>query len=62
MAGAGIGKVPFVTVVNKCDLPWEISLADVESAMAPFGSKVFRSSAKTGENVETAFSVLAEAL
>ena len=53
----GVGDVPFVPVVNKCDLDWEMTDDDISAA---FGDVVwFKSSAKTGENVDLAFETLA---
>lgn len=57
---AEIGKLPFVLVLNKCDLhdEWEISetiLQDFLSQNIP----VIRSSALSGEGVEEAFTQLA---
>jgi hypothetical protein len=55
-----VGVIPFVHVINKCDLlqDWELDPA-LESQMADQKWSVLRSSAKTGENVEEAFSLLA---
>jgi len=55
----GIGPLPFVACVNKSDLEWELTTADIESALAPFGGHFLSTSAKTGENVELAFNLLA---
>lgn len=55
----GVGDIPFVPVINKCDLDWELSDAEIDSAFEPFGCKWFKSSAKTGENVDLAFQTLA---
>jgi len=54
------GAIPFVFVLNKCDLlqDWELDAAD-ESQLAAQQWSVLRSSAKTGEGVEEAFSLLA---
>lgn len=56
----GVGDIPFVPVVNKSDLDWELSDAEIDAAFAPFGLNWFKSSAKTGENVDLAFTTLAE--
>jgi small GTP-binding protein len=58
-----MGKIPAVLVLNKCDLTaqWEIE-PDRESKLAADGWRVFRSSAKTGESVEEAFSQLTLAM
>jgi small GTP-binding protein len=55
-----VGIVPFVFVMNKCDLlqDWEVD-SDFESQIAAKNWNVLRSSAKTGEGVEGAFSLLA---
>jgi len=57
-----MGNVPFVLLLNKCDLPqqWEIE-ADTDKTCQAKGWQVLRTSAKTGENVEQAFSQLAAA-
>lgn len=55
----GVGDIPFVPVINKCDLDWELSDDDITSALAPFDVTWFKSSAKTGENVDLAFETLA---
>jgi len=56
-------KIPAVLVLNKCDLAaqWEIE-PDREARLAADGWSVFRSSAKTGESVEQAFSQLTLAM
>jgi len=58
-----MGKIPGVLVLNKADLKeqWEIE-PDREAALASSGWKVLRTSAKTGEAVEDAFSELAKAM
>lgn len=53
----GVGDIPFVPVVNKCDLDWELSDDEISSAFT--GNEWFKSSAKTGENVDLAFETLA---
>ena len=55
----GVDDIPFVPVINKSDLDWELSDAEIDSAFEPFGCKWFKSSAKTGENVDLAFQTLA---
>jgi small GTP-binding protein len=54
-----IGSVPFVFVVNKCDLKdeWEFD-SDSEAGLARKKWSILRSSAKTGEAVDEAFSQL----
>lgn len=56
----GVGDIPFTVLVNKCDLEWEITFRDVEQYFQAFDTTVFKTSAKTGENVETAFLNIAE--
>ena len=55
-----VGVIPFVFVINKCDLlpDWEVDSA-LEAQIAEKGWSILRSSAKTGEGVEEAFSLLA---
>jgi small GTP-binding protein len=55
-----IGPVPFVLVMNKCDLieDWEFD-PELEARFAARRWTILRSSAKTGEGVEEAFSGLA---
>ena len=55
-----VGPIPFVIMINKSDLPWEISEADVERVFGKHGQPWFSGSAKTGENVDLAFQTLAE--
>lgn len=51
-----IGTIPFVFLINKCDLAEEWQLEpSMESQLAANRWSVLRSSAKTGENVEEAF-------
>jgi hypothetical protein len=56
--GTGL-KVPAVLLVNKSDLAaqWEIG-ADRLAQLAESGWEIMRTSAKTGENVDAAFSRL----
>jgi small GTP-binding protein len=58
-----MGKIPAVLVLNKCDLTsqWEIE-TDCGARLASDGWKIFRTSAKTGESVEEAFSELTLAM
>ncbi|MBN1558481.1 MAG: GTP-binding protein [Lentisphaerae bacterium] len=59
---AGAGR-PFVLLLNKADLKdeWEID-ADAEAALRKAGWPVYRTSAKTGDNVEAAFVRLTRAM
>ncbi len=59
---AGIEALPFVAVINKSDLDWEMTPDQISTHLESMGCKVFKSSAKTGENVEAAFLALANAL
>ncbi len=62
MVEENIGPLPFVAVVNKSDLAWELTESDINAALSPFECTWMSSSAKTGENVETAFETLAKLL
>lgn len=55
-----IGEIPFIFVINKADLiqDWELDPA-MESQLAARNWTILRCSAKTGENVDEAFSQLA---
>jgi len=61
LADNAIGEKPFLLLINKNDLSedWELSDAEVERLKSK-GWKVFFTSAKTGENVETAFQLLTQ--
>jgi small GTP-binding protein len=55
------GKLPYVLLINKSDLGsyWQITdkeIGDIEAQ----GNVVFKTSAKTGENIEIAFKTIAE--
>jgi len=58
-----ITQVPSVCFINKRDLKdeWMIKPADIDS-LKKFNDSVFKTSAKTGENVEKGFMQLAEML
>jgi small GTP-binding protein len=61
-AEQSIGRVPFILIVNKADLTnWEISDALLDRYSRQ-GWSVLRTSAKTGDHVETAFADLARAM
>lgn len=62
-AQKALGPTRFVLVLNKSDLAeqWEIE-PEKERELAGRGWNVIRTSAKTGEGVELAFSTLAEAM
>ena len=55
------GEIPFVFVINKCDLlqDWEVD-DSFEAQMRAQNWSLLRSSAKTGEGVEEAFSLLVQ--
>jgi len=57
-----VGQLPFVVVVNKSDLEWELDAAAVEAAFEGHNQPCFSTSAKTGENVEEIFSTITEKL
>ena len=56
-----VGVIPFIFVINKSDLirDWELD-PTLESQLAAQGWSILRSSAKTGEGVEEAFSLLTQ--
>jgi small GTP-binding protein len=58
-----VGPVPFLLLINKADLEneWEIEAADME-LFSRAGWRVLRTSAKTGEGVDSAFISLAASL
>jgi small GTP-binding protein len=58
-----IGNVPFVLALNKVDLAdrWQVDRAALDHA-GQLDWKVVRTSARTGEGVEDAFSILARAM
>lgn len=62
MVAREIGNVPFVVLFNKNDLTEEIEIKENEIEMLAdeHNWKIFRTSAKTGEAVETAFQNLTE--
>jgi small GTP-binding protein len=55
-----VGDIPLVFVINKSDLlaEWEVDAA-MEAQLAAKPGMILRASAKTGENVEEAFSEIA---
>lgn len=60
---AEIGRIPFILLLNKCDLQNEWTLAEESvQALENDGWPLLRTSAKTGEGVEAAFRQLAEQL
>lgn len=61
--GELLGEIPFVILLNKCDLTtqWELTAAHIERLNTP-QEQLFFTSAKSGEQVEEAFSALSHAL
>jgi small GTP-binding protein len=57
LLGDVVANIPIVFVANKCDLKdkAEFTLEEVKAIADPYGSEVYASSAKTGENVENLF-------
>lgn len=58
----GIGRLPFIPVINKSDLDWALDVAQVEKAFSHNDLAPLCTSAKTGQNVEQAFLQLAARL
>lgn len=58
-----LGEIPFVILLNKTDLTtqWELKATHIERLNAP-QEQIFFTSAKSGEQVEEAFSALSHAL
>lgn len=57
------GDVPFIIILNKCDLIDQWEMTEMDLAMLEKNAlAVLRTSAKTGENVNTAFETLARKL
>ncbi|MCX7784539.1 MAG: GTP-binding protein [Meiothermus sp.] len=54
-----LGSVPFILMLNKRDLPWEISEVELNKLRA-MGWNIYYTSAKTGEGVEESFTDLAK--
>lgn len=61
---AEVASLPFLIAVNKNDLEWQIDLEQVENAFAHFQTAplILSTSAKSGENVEAAFSQITKLL
>jgi small GTP-binding protein len=60
-ADGEIGQVPFLLLVNKCDLRAEWAIPDSRlDELAALGWSVRLTSAKTGESVESAFQEIAD--
>ena len=55
-----VGDKPVTILVNKSDLDKAYSLEDVKAFADSIGSTVLETSAKTGDNVEEAFSLMAK--
>jgi GTPase SAR1 family protein len=58
-----LGAIPWILILDKCDLvsDWEIDPERINKPQSD-GQTVIRTSAKTGEGVEEAFSHLAQAM
>lgn len=58
-----IAKIPYVLLINKSDLDeyWQITDKDIK-AIESEGNIVFKTSAKTGENVQEAFEAIAKSV
>ena len=56
-----VGQVPFVLLINKHDLPWDIPDSTLEELRGQ-GFALYFSSAKSGEGVEEAFDHLARGM
>lgn len=58
-----VGECPMIVAINKVDLfsEWEVGDVDI-AGLQDDGLQVFKTSAKTGENVETAFQHLTRLL
>ncbi len=56
-----MGRIPVVLVANKADLKDKYALNQeaLETFAKPYGAPVLKTSAKTGENVEAAFLMIA---
>ena len=57
MVQEGVGDIPCIPLVNKADLDWELDDDEITEALG--GLEWWRSSAKSGENVDLAFETLA---
>lgn len=55
-----VGDMPITILVNKSDLDKAYSLDDVKAFAESIGAAVLETSARTGENVEEAFSLMAK--
>ena len=55
-----VGDMPVVILVNKSDLDRSYQLDEVKAFADSIGSTVLETSAKTGENVEESFSLVAK--
>jgi len=54
-----LGPVPFILLINKHDLPWQTTEAEIQALRAR-GWDVRYTSAKTGEGVEESFTALVQ--
>lgn len=55
-----VGEMPILLLANKCDLKGEVSMNELKSFSDSIGSTLLETSAKTGDNVEDAFSLIAQ--
>jgi small GTP-binding protein len=55
------GDVPHIILINKADLDWEITEEQI-TALEVSGIQIIKTSAKTGQGVEEAFTTLARAM
>lgn len=59
---ATVGDRPIMILGNKCDLTRMYSLSDLQSFGSSVGCEVLETSAKTGQNVERAFTEMGQKL
>jgi small GTP-binding protein len=58
-----VGNLPFLVLLNKNDLAENAEITEEEAAyLKKYNWQILRTSAKTGENVETAFQTLGKAI
>jgi len=57
-----VGNMPVIILGNKADLEKKFSLSDLEAVGSSLGCQVLETSAKTGLNVEVAFSEMGKKL
>lgn len=59
---AALGDLPCIPLLNKADLDWYADGATLAGKLAPLGAPALSTSARTGDNVEQAFTSLARRL